>query len=263
MYNGSSEHQEYNYERYYSRKRKRRQRRNKLIFYLVVFFWIIISIMAGIIIALCNERKQEEKVKQNRIDTQTETERSETEEIRYTILKPEWDIQFLTPNEYSRPQTPLEEVTGVVIHYTGNPGTTAKQNRSFFESLAQTGATSASSHFVVGMEGEIIQCIPLDEIAYASRDRNKDTISIEVCHPTTDGKFTDETYDSLIKLVAWLVVEYDLEIDDVIRHYDVTGKICPKYYVEHEDAWEEMKKDIEDYIEENIEETTEEDTEIG
>ena len=40
-------------------------------------------------------------------------------------------------------------------------------------------------------------------------------------------------------------------MDDVIRHYDVTGKNCPKYYVEHEDAWKQFKVDVADYIEKN------------
>ena len=48
------------------------------------------------------------------------------------------------------------------------------------------------------------------------------------CHPGADGKFTDETYDSLVKLTAWLCKQLDLSPKDVIRHYDVTGKACPK-----------------------------------
>ena len=44
---------------------------------------------------------------------------------------------------------------------------------------------------------------------------------------------------------------YDLSADDVIRHYDVTGKKCPLYFVEHEDAWEQFHKDLDIYIEEN------------
>ena len=43
----------------------------------------------------------------------------------------------------------------------------------------------------------------------------------------------------------------DLSADDVIRHYDVTGKKCPLYFVEHEDAWEQFHKDLDTYIEEN------------
>ena len=45
---------------------------------------------------------------------------------------------------------------------------------------------------------------------------------------------------SLLRLTAWLCEEFDLAPADVIRHYDVTGKICPKYYVDHPEAWEDF-----------------------
>ncbi len=63
---------------------------------------------------------------------------------------------------------------------------------------------SVSSNFVIGLDGEIIECVPVGEKAYAPMMRNADTVSIECCHPAVDGKFTDETYDSLVKLTAWL-----------------------------------------------------------
>ena len=104
---------------------------------------------------------------------------------------------------------------------------------------------------MIGIDGEIVQCIPCNEIAYASNDRNADTIAIECCIPDETGRFTDATYDTLLHLTAWLIGRYDLTIDDVIRHYDVTGKDCPKYYVENPSAWEQMKADISAYIEKN------------
>ncbi len=152
--------------------------------------------------------------------------------------------QYLTPNEYSRPQTKLRRVKGIVIHYTANPGTTAEGNRGYFESLSWKKTTKASSHYIVGLEGEILQCIPLTEIAYASNDRNDDTISIECCHPDETGEFGEKTYASLVALAAALCTEYNLQEEDILRHYDVTGKLCPLYYVEHEDAWETLKEDI-------------------
>jgi len=158
---------------------------------------------------------------------------------------------YLTPNEYSRPQDQLKKVKGVVVHYTANPGSSASANRDYFESLKDTHTTSASSHFIVGLNGEVVQCIPLDEIAYASNKRNKDTISIECCHPDENGEFNDKTYDSLVKLVAWICGEYNLKRSDIIRHYDVTGKNCPKYYVEHEDLWKQFKEDVFSYIDNN------------
>lgn len=152
---------------------------------------------------------------------------------------PDWITQdFLTVNPYSRPGTPLETVNGVVVHYVGNPGTTARQNRSYFQNLADSGETYASSHFLVGLEGEIIQNIPLDEIAYCSNERNDDTISVECCHPDSDGAFTQATYDSLVRLVKWLREYYGLDTSQVIRHYDVVGKECPRYFVRNPGAWE-------------------------
>lgn len=159
---------------------------------------------------------------------------------------PPLDVQLLTVNEYSRPGIPLEKVKGIVIHYTANPGSTAQANRNYFEGLKDEHTTKASSHFVIGLDGEIIQCIPSTEISYASNDRNGDTLSIECCHPDETGKFTDKTYDSLVKLTAWLCNRFDVPADEVIRHYDVTGKDCPKYFVENEDAWKQFHKDVEE-----------------
>ena len=162
------------------------------------------------------------------------------------IMVPDWIERDLIPvNPYSRSGELLSSIDGIVVHYTANPGTTAKQNRNYFAGLADGSGTSASSHFIIDTAGTILQCVPMSEIAYASNDRNRDTLSIECCHEDESGKFTKETYQSLVKLTAWLCDTYGLETDQVIRHYDVTGKLCPKYYVEHEDKWDTLKKDIE------------------
>ncbi len=158
--------------------------------------------------------------------------------------QPDIDVQLLDINEYSRPGIESDSITGIVIHYTANPGSTAQQNRNYFNGLKDSHETSVSSHFVVGLEGEIIQCVPTWEIAYASNERNHDTVSIECCHPDETGKFNDETYKSVVQLTAFLCEKYGLTQENVIRHYDVTGKICPKYFVEHEDAWQTFKEDV-------------------
>ena len=90
----------------------------------------------------------------------------------------------------------------------------------------------------------IAKCIPTSEMSYATNSRNVDTLSIECCHPDETGKFNEATYDSAVKLSAWLCVRFGLTSENVIRHYDVTGKNCPKYYVENPDAWIQMKSDI-------------------
>lgn len=155
-----------------------------------------------------------------------------------SLAVPDWIIQDILPvNEYSRPGTKLDGVTGVVVHYTGNPGTTAQQNRSYFGNLAQTRETYASSHFVIGMDGTVIQCVPLNEVAYCSSQRNSDTISIECCHGDESGEFSPQTLDALTRLLNWLIGTYQLDRTAILRHYDVTGKECPRYHVEHPEAW--------------------------
>jgi len=162
------------------------------------------------------------------------------------VVLPDYvERDYLLVNPFSRPGTPLEEVNAVVLHYVGNPGTTAKANRDYFNTLALgRDGTYASSHFVVGLEGEVIQCIPLTEVAYASNHRNSDTVAIEVCHPDDTGEFSPETYARAVELTAWLCREFRLDpAEDVIRHYDVTGKECPRWYVKNPEDWERLKLD--------------------
>ena len=171
----------------------------------------------------------------------------ETPIVDKTEKKPNIIKDFLTISEYNRPGTKLARVDNIFVHYTANPGTSAAQNRSYFESLGQTHERAASAHFIIGYEGEIIQCIPLEEEAYAVIERNVDSISIECCYIAEDGSFTQETYDSLIEMLAWLTDKYDLIPNDILRHYDCGGKKCPIYYVEHEDAWQKLLDDVAQY----------------
>ena len=153
---------------------------------------------------------------------------------------------FLPVNPWSRPGDPLKRVNGVVLHYVGNPATSAQANRNYFASLSSGEAgTYASSHFIVGLEGEVVQCVPLTEIAYASNSRNDDTVSIEVCHPDETGAFSRPAYDRCVELTAWLCRVFRLRPgEDVIRHYDVTGKLCPRYFVEDPEAWDAFLEDV-------------------
>lgn len=215
------------------RRRRRRQRRIRIAILLLTPTLLVGLVTAGIFLYRARLPK----------------ETMLPWETKYIADAPDYRVELLTVNEYSRPGTELPEVKGIVIHYTANPGTTAEQNRSYFEGLAESGETHASSHFIIGISGEIVQCIPCNEIAYASNERNEDTVSIECCIPDESGKFADETYQSLVHLATWLMGRYDLTVDDIIRHYDVTGKSCPKYYVENEGEWTKFKEDLLEYIE--------------
>ncbi len=153
------------------------------------------------------------------------------------------DTQFIHFGS-ARSGVKLNRIKNIVIHYVGNPNTTAQNNRDYFDKES----TEVCSHFIVGLNGEIIQCVPIDEKSSASNNRNIDTISIEVCHPDSSGKFNTETYNSLVKLTAWLCNNSRLDEDDVIRHYDITGKECPRYYVLNQSEWDNLISDIKDEL---------------
>lgn len=194
------------------------------------FILLIVAIIAGGVIL---------KDQYDRTKKYTENESDYIDSVR-----PDIDVELLTPNEYSRPGIATNKITGIVVHYTANPGASARNNRDYFEGLKDSHETKASSNFVIGLEGEIVQCVPTWEVAYASNNRNIDTVSIECCHPDETGKFNEKTYHSMVELCAWLCLKFDLNEEDVIRHYDITGKKCPKYFVENGDAWIQFKHDI-------------------
>lgn len=187
-------------------------------------------------------------------DVNSEDTKTTTEILDYSlydIKSPPITEMFLTQNVNSRPGMELNNINGIVIHYTANPGTDAEANRNYFESRKDepdASANKVSSHYIIGLDGTIIQCIPLNELAYASNNRNSDTISIECCHPDKKGKFSNDTYKSLVHLSAWLCAKYGLNKDSIIRHYDITGKMCPRYYVKNTQAWDKLKDDIWNYV---------------
>jgi N-acetylmuramoyl-L-alanine amidase len=154
---------------------------------------------------------------------------------------PDWVTRDILPKSAaSRRGELLTDFQGVAIHYVGNPGSSAAQNRAYFGNKD----CEVNAHFVVGLEGEIIQCLPLEEKSSATSQRNTDTVSIEVCHPDETGEFDPRSYAAAVALTAWLCRNGDLDADLVIRHYDVTGKLCPLYYVEHPDAWARFLRDV-------------------
>lgn len=228
-----------------SEKNKRRQKKRKKAILIKVILGAIIIIML-VVIGLLIRSIHSMVATENPIDIDIIEDIFQEEK---KVTQPEMIEDFLEVNEYSRPGEALGKVKNVFVHYTANPGTSAMQNRSYFQGLADSGERAASAHFIIGYDGEIIQCIPLDEIACAVIDHNYDSVSIECCYEDEDGHFTEATYESLLHLTTWLMGKYKLTAEDVLRHYDANGKLCPKYYVEHPEAWSTFKVDLENYVE--------------
>ena len=224
-------------------------------------FWIIFLEVCVVLAGLAYLLYQTGRNRTDDVDPVTieysEIEK-QTEEAAVLVPRPDIDEQLLTINAKSRPGESCKSIDYIVIHYLANPGTTAQENRDYFESLKDyidnDDYYSMSANYVIGIDGEIIQCVPDGEIAYASNEANQYSISIENCHPSKSGQFTEATYQSLVHLAAYLSELYDLDRDHIIRHYDVTGKACPLYYVVHENKWEKLLDDIMAYREECREE---------
>lgn len=129
----------------------------------------------------------------------------------------------------------------IVIHYTGNTNDTAYNNTKYFKSANR----NASAHYFVD-RSEIWQCVEDKNIAWhcGSKSykhgscRNSNSIGVELCDGVPD--FHADTIKNAVWLVRELMTKYNIPIENVIRHYDVTGKICPKPLVD-EVKWAEFK----------------------
>ena len=232
---------------------KKRKKSRHTLFWII--FLEVVVVLAGLAYLIW------EVGEASRFDSEssfvTHLSYEETEKVTEAdgcVPEPDIDEQILSINEWSRPGTKIKRLDYIVIHYLGNPKTTAQENHDYFESLGDLHDTYMSANYVIGLDGEIIHCVPDDEVAFASNSANNFSISIENCHPDKSGKFTDETYASLVNLVAYLSDKYDIDRDHIIRHYDVTGKECPLYFVKHEDKWIQFLDEVMAYRQECEEE---------
>lgn len=162
---------------------------------------------------------------------------------------------MLSISPFTRPGSIRTETRGIVLHYVGNPNTGAKANRDYFESLAKNGP-AASCHYIVGLAGEVLQLVPDNEVSYTSGGAtykpvvserlagnvHETTIGVEVCHLDDSGRYSLATYRSQAVLAAGLLNRFNLKTEtDLFRHWDITGKECPRWFVNHPDEWEKFK----------------------
>ena len=141
----------------------------------------------------------------------------------------------------------------LVLHYTANNGDTALSNCKYFSSANR----NASAHYFVDEKG-IYRSVRDMNVAWHCGSmngykhkycRNTNSIGIEMCSRIdSNGKFyiKEETIANAIELTKFLMEKYDIPVDNVIRHYDVTGKMCPKPFVEDEKLWLDFKERLEE-----------------
>jgi N-acetylmuramoyl-L-alanine amidase CwlA len=161
-----------------------------------------------------------------------------------------------------RPYRKLERITAIIIHWTANTrrGAGAMANRNYFNSspkFPDGKPIYASAHFCVDSVS-IVQCLPEDEVAYHvgsskpykpdgirvkgnSASPNNVTIGIEMC-VNEDGDF-NITRTQTIELTRYLVQKYNISRINVLRHYDITGKDCPKMMIDN-NLWNQFLNEV-------------------
>lgn len=148
----------------------------------------------------------------------------------------------------------------IVIHYTANDGDSDESNGKYFAN----NIVNASAHYFVD-DDSITQSVPDNYVAWSVGGNkypntnggssyrkciNKNSISIEMCDTKRNGEydFTEETIKNTAELVKTLMKKYKIPISKVIRHYDVTGKVCPAPFVKNKKAWENFKERLVDEV---------------
>lgn len=151
--------------------------------------------------------------------------------------------ELIDVNTKARPGI-KRKIKYIVIHETDNfeSGVGAKNHAKF---LKANNTKSTSWHYTVD-DTEIYHHIPDNEIAYhaADEDGNEHGIGIELC-VNKDGNF-EKTFENAAKLVAFLLKEYNLTIDDIKTHHDFSGKDCPHSILKN-NRMGELKKEVEKY----------------
>lgn len=148
----------------------------------------------------------------------------------------------------------------LVYHYTGNDGDTARANAIYYANAT----VKASAHYFVDGT-EIVQSVPELYTAWAVGGKkwsdcaqtgggtlhgvvtNANSISIELCDTAHDGQImaTDATLSNAAALGRKLMALYGIPIEHVVRHFDVTGKHCPAYFMDSA-AWDAFKRRLTD-----------------
>ena len=148
-------------------------------------------------------------------------------------------MDFLTipcnPKNYGGIRT--QKVEYIVIHYTANDGDTDANNGNYFKN----NVVGASAHWFVDDDSATIS-VPENRIAWHCgalsykhpRCRNGNSIGIEICDDVRNGVIypSAKTIANAIELTKQKMKEHNVPAENVIRHYDVTGKKCPAYWVE-------------------------------
>lgn len=157
--------------------------------------------------------------------------------------------KLLTTVNYNNANN-IKRIKYIVIHYVGAEGD-AEANCKYFKDVYR----GASAHYFVGHKGDVWQAIKDEDVAWHcgadkykhKHCRNSNSIGIELCCKRDEkGRwyFTDATVDAAVELVQELIEKYDIPLKNILRHFDITGKVCPEPYVRSSSDWKKFKSEV-------------------
>lgn len=155
--------------------------------------------------------------------------------------------RLITPYNYTKGNNKKNE--WLVIHYVGAVSSAKNNAKYFYNNRVQASANFFTDEF------EIWQSVEEYDIAwqvggakkYYNDCRNSNSIGIEMCCKKDDfgtWYFEPQTIKNTIELARYLVNKYNIPRDHVVRHYDVTHKVCPEPFVRDEDAWQKFLDEV-------------------
>ena len=138
-------------------------------------------------------------------------------------------IEIVEPLKKVRPGIFLEEIKYITYHDTGNnnPGANASIHGVYMASDNNALFLARSWHYTVDST-QVIHHVPDNEVTWHGGvyDSYAKSISIETC--VDYGSDLYAVWQRTGKLIAMLLVKYDLEIAAVKQHHDFSGKDCPR-----------------------------------
>ena len=155
-------------------------------------------------------------------------------------------------SKYNNSSRNGQTIRYLVFHYTGNKGDTAENNAKYFNK----GNQGASAHYFVS-DNQIYQVVEDDRAAWSVGDgngkygiTNSNSLNVEMCC-WTDGTVSEKTENNALELGKYLMKKHGIPIENVVRHYDASRKICPNWSDNNWSRWIDFKNKLVDKYQES------------
>ena len=151
---------------------------------------------------------------------------------------------FINPSLYELKAPYCMEAEGIIVHNTYNDASARQERAYVINNPKPTGY-----HIAVD-DKEAIQLIPFDRNAFHAGNNyaNRNYIGLEICYSKSGGEKFEKAEENAVEIIANILLDNDMDVDDVKFHKDFANKNCPhrtdtKEFIKRvEDEFEELKE---------------------